>query len=128
MTNLLKSRLPAFQHAFEGIVYVLKSQKNAWIHFVATILVILLIVLLKISIYSTAILILVTGLVWAAEIFNTAIEAVVDLLSPDHHPLAKIAKDTGAAAVLVSAIVAMIIGIILLGPPLVTALKILISR
>jgi diacylglycerol kinase len=65
-----------------------------------------------------AILILTTAVVFVAEFLNTAIEAVVDLASPEIHPLAKIGKDVGAAAVLVAALAAVLIGLLILGPPL----------
>jgi diacylglycerol kinase len=56
--------------------------------------------------------------VWMAEFMNTALEALVDLASPDYHPLAKVAKDVAAAAVLVGALGAVLIGLLILGPPL----------
>ena len=65
-----------------------------------------------------AILVLTTMAVWMAEFANTALEAMVDLVSPDYHPLAKAAKDVAAAAVLVGALGAVIIGLLVLGPPL----------
>ena len=65
-----------------------------------------------------AALALTIGLVWMAECFNTALEAVVDLASPGLHPLAKISKDVGAAAVLVAAITSIVIGLLILGPAL----------
>jgi diacylglycerol kinase len=58
------------------------------------------------------------GIVWLAEFLNTSIEAIVDLVSPQRHPLAKVSKDVGAAAVLITATTAVIVGILLLGPPL----------
>lgn len=58
------------------------------------------------------------ALVWVAEFANTAIEAAVDVASPDHHPLAKVAKDVSAAAVLIAVLAAVIIGLLVLGPPL----------
>ncbi len=63
-------------------------------------------------------IILAIAMVWIAEFINTAIEAVVDLVTEDHHPLAKASKDVGAAAVLISALTAILIGLIVLGPPL----------
>ena len=63
-------------------------------------------------------LIVTSAMVLGAEFVNTAIEAVVDLASPDKHPLAKIGKDVGAAAVLVSALAAVLVGLLILGPPL----------
>jgi diacylglycerol kinase len=59
-------------------------------------------------------------MVWTAEFLNTSIEAVVDLASPVHHPLAKVGKDVGAAAVLIAACAAVLVGLIILGPPLWT--------
>ena len=62
-------------------------------------------------------------MVWMAEFLNTALEIVIDLASPDLHPLAKAGKDVGAASVLIAAASALIIGILLLGPPLVSKLR-----
>ncbi|MDT8897090.1 diacylglycerol kinase family protein [Thermanaerothrix sp. 4228-RoL] len=118
MIQFLRSRLPAFRHAFSGLGYVLRTQKNAWIHASATILVIVLGSWLGLDALRWAILIFAIGLVWLSEAFNTAIEAFIDLVNPDTHPLAGIAKDTAAAAVLIAAITAAIIGILILGPPL----------
>jgi diacylglycerol kinase len=73
---------------------------------------------LQLSWHDWAVLILAIMAVWMAEFMNTAIEAVVDMTMPDIHPLAKIAKDVAAAAVLVGAIGAALIGLLLLGPPL----------
>jgi diacylglycerol kinase len=73
---------------------------------------------LGISRLEWSVLILTTLLVWMAEFANTALEAVVDLVSPDYHPLAKAAKDVAAAAVLVGALGAVVVGLLILGPPL----------
>jgi diacylglycerol kinase len=62
--------------------------------------------------------VLTIALVWSAEFFNTSIEAVVDLASPAQHPLAKTGKDVGAAAVLIAALAAVLVGLLILGPPL----------
>lgn len=118
MRNFTRGRLFSFKYAFSGMRYVVRSQRNAWVHAGITILVLLLAVLLKITLIEWGILLLAIGLVWTAEIFNTALEALVDLASPDTHPLAKIAKDTSAAAVLFSAIVSVLIGLVILLPPL----------
>jgi diacylglycerol kinase len=72
-----------------------------------------------------AVIILTMAMVWTAEFLNTALEAVVDLASPQHHPLAKVGKDVGAAAVLIAAAASVIIGLLLLGPPLWAKLKVL---
>jgi diacylglycerol kinase len=84
----------------------------------ATVCVIALGAWLSLSRIEWAILALAMGLVWIAEFFNTALEAVVDLASPDIHPLAKVSKDVGAAAVLIAAITSVVVGLLILGPPL----------
>lgn len=122
MIQFLRSRLPAFRHAFSGLGYVLRTQKNAWIHASATVLVIVLAFWLGLDPLRWAILIFAIGLVWLSEAFNTALEAFIDLVIPDTHPLAGIAKDTAAAAVLIAAITAAIIGILVLGLPLLQRL------
>jgi diacylglycerol kinase len=75
-----------------------------------------------------AVLILTIAMVWTAEFLNTALEAVVDLASPNRHPLAKVGKDVGAAAVLIAAMSAVIIGLIILGPPLYARLTLIFTR
>jgi diacylglycerol kinase (ATP) len=112
------SRYYAFGHAFRGLWHVLRTQKNAWVHAVVTTLVVIVSLWLQVSTQSWAILVLAIALVWSAEFINTAIEAVVDLASPTHHPLAKTGKDVGAAAVLIAALAAVLIGLLILGPPL----------
>jgi diacylglycerol kinase len=112
------SRLASFRHAFAGWWYVLRSQRNAWIHAVASVVVFTVGFWLKLERLDWAILLLTVALVWVAEFVNTAVEAVVDLLSPDIHPLAKAAKDVAAAAVLIAALAAVGVGLLLLGPPL----------
>ena len=112
------SRLDSFRHAFAGCVYMLRTQRNAWIHAGATVAVTVAGLWLGLNRWEWAAIILVIGLVWMAEFVNTALEAVVDLASPDLHPLAKVGKDVGAAAVLVAAITSVIVGLLILGPPL----------
>lgn len=117
-----RSRIAAFHHAFSGWWYVLRTQRNAWIHAVATLGVIVLGSWLRIERSEWAVLLLAVGLVWLAEFLNTALEAVVDLASPKMHPLARVGKDVGAAGVLISAATAAVIGLLILGPPLLTKL------
>lgn len=116
--GFLHSRLNAFRHAFAGWGYVLRTQRNAWIHAVISVGVFIVGLWLGIDAQEWAILVLITVIVWLAEFINTAIEAIVDLASPGHHPLAKVGKDVGAAAVLIAALAAAIIGLLILGPPL----------
>lgn len=112
------SRLRSFKFAFEGWWWVLKTQHNAWIHAFVTIVVFGLAIWLQVGRIEWAILILTIMAVWMAEFMNTAVEAVVDMVSPEFHPLAKVAKDVAAASVLLGAIGAVVVGFIILGPPL----------
>jgi diacylglycerol kinase len=116
--TFITSRIASFGHAFRGLGYVLRTQQNAWIHSMFAILVILVSFWLKLSTAHWAIIILTIAMVYTAEFINTAIEAVVDLAMPMHHPLAKVGKDVGAGAVLIAALAAVIIGLLILGPPL----------
>ena len=118
MSSFIKSRFESIFHAVEGWWYVLRTQKNAWIHAVASIGAITAGLLLKISLRDWAVLFLAIAIVWSAEFFNTALEAIVDLTSPEVNHLAKVSKDVGAAAVLIAAAAAILIGIFILGPPL----------
>jgi len=112
------SRLASFRHAFAGWWYVLRTQHNAWIHAVASLAVLGVALWLRVGRTDWAILILTVAVVWVAEFVNTSVEAVVDLLSPEIHPLAKIAKDIAAASVLIAALAALVVGLLVLGPPL----------
>ena len=114
-----RSRVDAFRSAFAGWWYVLRTQRNASIHLLATLLVCALALWLRLRLLQWAVLWMAIGLVWTAEFVNTALEAVVDLASPDLHPLARVGKDVGAAAVLIAALVAIIVGGLILGPALI---------
>ncbi|NPV85145.1 MAG: diacylglycerol kinase family protein [Anaerolineae bacterium] len=113
-----RSRAVSFRNAFSGCAYVLKTQKNAWIHSCATITVIVVGLWLKITPIEWGLIALAVGFVWTAEFFNTAMEVLVNLASPQYHPLAKLSKDISAAAVLVAAATSVIIGFFVLGFPL----------
>ncbi|HFC09308.1 MAG TPA: diacylglycerol kinase family protein [Chloroflexi bacterium] len=112
------SRIQAFRHAFEGLGYLLHTQPNARIHAAATVGVVALGLWLRLEARSWALLAAAITVVWAAEAGNTALEALVDLVSPEVHPTAKAAKDTAAASVLLAASGAVVIGLLVLGPPL----------
>ena len=126
--EFIYSRLTAFGHAFRGWGHVLKTQHNAWIHSVVATVVIVLGVWLGLPPRDWAVLVLAIAMVFTAEFINTSIEAVVDLASPVHHPLAKVGKDVGAAAVLVAALSAILIGLLILGPPLWTRLILMFGK
>ncbi len=126
MHTFFVSRARSFRYAFAGLWYVLRTQRNAWIHMLASALVVLLAAWLRLDLIEWAVLILTIGSVWTAEFVNTALEAVVDLASPTIHPLAKVGKDVGAAAVLISAISSAVIGFMVLGPPLIERIRALL--
>ncbi|MFQ5615405.1 MAG: diacylglycerol kinase family protein, partial [Anaerolineales bacterium] len=86
-------------------------------HAVISVIVVALSFWLRLSLRDWAVIVIAIALVWTTEFFNTALEAVIDLASPQHHHLAKIGKDVSAAAVLISAGTSVIIGLLILGPP-----------
>lgn len=118
MVAFIRSRARSFRYALAGWWYVVRTQRNAWIHAVVSLLVMLVSLWVGLSRQEWAIIILTVAAVWTAEFLNTALEAVVDLASPQHHPLAKVGKDVGAAAVLIAAVASVFIGFLILGPPL----------
>jgi diacylglycerol kinase len=118
MIDFFTSRLRSFRHAFAGWWYVIRTQRNAWIHALASVAGVGLGWWLGLSAAEWALMVLSMALVWGAEFFNTALEAVVDLATEEDHPLAKTGKDVGAAAVLITALAAIIIGLLVLGPRL----------
>ncbi|MBG0771713.1 MAG: diacylglycerol kinase family protein [Anaerolineaceae bacterium] len=111
-----RSRLRSIRHALGGWWYVIRTQQNAWIHALATVLVIIVGIWLEVETRDWALLVLAIAMVWTAEFLNTALEVVVDLASPDLHPLAKVGKDVGAASVLIAALSSIIIGVLVMGP------------
>jgi diacylglycerol kinase len=127
LKTFIFSRIYAFGHAFRGWWYVLNTQHNAWIHSIVATAVFILGFWLNLPARDWAIIVLTIAMVFTAEFINTAIEAVVDLASPVHHPLAKVGKDVGAGAVLVAALAAVLIGLLILGPPLWARLSLLFT-
>lgn len=129
LIGFIKSRSRSFRFAFSGWWYVLRTQRNAWIHAIASIFVILISAWLQIDRLEWAIILLAISIVWTAEFLNTALEAVVDLASQhEYNHLAKRGKDVGAAAVLISAAASILIGLLVLGPPLLVRLQQYIRR
>ncbi len=116
--SALFARLRSFRYAFAGLGHMLRTQPNARIHAAATLLVTALGLWLRLDALSWALLAAAVTVVWAAEACNTALEAAIDLASPQIHPVAKAAKDAAAAGVLLAAGGAVVIGLLVLGPPL----------
>ncbi len=112
----IKKRVKSFSYAFHGIYFMLKSQHNSWIHFAITFIVIIAGWMMDVSSTEWCFLIFAIGFVLSAEAFNTAIEELTNLVSPEQNPKAGIIKDVAAGAVLIAAIVAAIIGLIIFLP------------
>lgn len=114
--------LTGFVYAFRGLWHALRTQRNMRVHLAFAILVTIAGILLHISAVEFALLYVAIAGVFIAEMFNTVIEICVDLAQPEYHPLARTAKDVAAGAVLLSAMLAVVIGIFVLGPHLWIAL------
>jgi diacylglycerol kinase len=108
----------SFSHALAGISHGLRTQANLRIHFAAAIGVTFAGLLLQISTLEWAILVVTITIVMSAELLNTAIEAAVDRVGSESHPLSKVAKDAAAGAVLIGAIGSVIVGLLIFGPRL----------
>ena len=106
----MKKLVESFNNAIEGFIYVLKTQRNMRIHFLLALLVLLVGVYINLSFYEIIVLCTIIALVLIAEMINTAVELTVDLMKDTYHPLARMVKDIGAGAVLISAVNAMIVG------------------
>ena len=108
----------SFHYAFAGVRYLLWTQRNAKIHTAIGLSAVRMAIVLGIDRYEWLALLLTITIVIAAEGVNTALEAVVDLVSPEYHPLAKVAKDVGAGTVLITAFASVIVGMVLFLPRL----------
>ena len=112
----LRDRLRSFTFAFSGLKILLKTQHNSWIHLAVTGVVLAAGVLLRISPIEWGLLTLARASVWITETLNTAIEFLTDLVSPEFHPIAGQVKDLAAAAVLIAAVGAAVVGVIVFLP------------
>lgn len=113
----------SFGYAFQGIFTCVRKERNMKIHCVVAVFVVIAGVILKISAIEWCICLALFGLVMALEHVNTAVEAVVDMVTEEYHPLAKVAKDTAAGAVLIAAIMAAIAGCIIFLPKIAQILQ-----
>ena len=104
----------SFNHAYQGLIYAVRTQRNMRFHVVASAVVLVLSLLVGVSRLELAILVLVIMAVFVAEMFNTALEFTVDLVTREFHPLAKLAKDVSAGAVLVMSVAALAVGYLVL--------------
>jgi diacylglycerol kinase len=112
------SLVASFRCAFAGLWYALYTQPNMRIHLSVAVAVIALGVYLSLDWTQWAVLTLTIGAVLVAEMFNTVAEAALDAATPYYHPLVKVAKDVAAGAVLLTALIAVCVGLLVLGPPL----------
>ena len=112
----IAARLKSFTFAFEGFAFMLRTQHNAWVHLVATIVVIAAGFALQVSADAWRWLIVALALVWVAEAMNTAFEHLCDVVSPQFHDSVKRSKDIAAAAVLVCVIASTLLGAITFAP------------
>jgi diacylglycerol kinase (ATP) len=114
----LAARARSFRDAFAGVQAMFATEPHAWIHLAATLAVVALAAALRLSLADWCWLLLAIGLVWTAEAFNTALEALADAVTLDHDSRIGRAKDAAAGGVLLAAVVAAAIGFLVLGPPL----------
>jgi len=116
MQNPFRIHKISFKHAFDGVIYAIRTQPNFRFHLLASFMVILLGVYLSINANEWLILIFTINIVIIAEMVNTSIEAMVDLITLERRADAKIAKDVASAMVLVSAIFSIIVALIIFLP------------
>ncbi|HVJ68111.1 MAG TPA: diacylglycerol kinase family protein [Caulifigura sp.] len=108
----------AFRVAFIGFGYALRTQRNLQIHLAIGLCVAVAGIVFGLNRLEWCLIVLCIGLMWTAELLNTSVEVLVDLLSPEYHERARVAKDVAAAAVLCSALASSIIGLIIFLPRL----------
>ena len=114
----LLDRIKSFKYAFNGLKILFREEHNARVHLFVAIGAIVLSFVLKISAIEWVAVIMVIGLVFITEIINTSIENIADFISPERHAKIKVIKDLAAAAVIISAIISVIIGLIIFLPKL----------
>ena len=117
-----KKLINSFKYAIEGFISSFKTERNMKIHIVAMILVVILGFYLKLTLIEWGFITFAISLVIGAELFNTAIETIVDMVSPEKNPKAKLAKDISAGAVFITALASSIIGLIIFLPKFLSLL------
>ncbi len=108
----------SFHHAYRGLIYAVRTQRNMRFHVLVSAVVLVLSLFVGVSKLELAMLVLVIAIVLVTEILNTALEFTVDLVTREYHPLAKLAKDASAGAVLVASVAALAVGYLVLGDDL----------
>jgi len=115
-----RKRMNSFQYALSGWRLLFKSEHNSWLHFAATIIVIISAFLFRVTGSEAGLLTVAIGIVWIAELFNTCIEKMMDFISKEDHPAIKLIKDVSAGAVLMAALTSVIIGCFVFIPKILT--------
>ena len=123
MRTKTKKLINSFKYAFTGIATSFKTEQNMKIHIFVMILVIIAGIVFKVSLLDWVILVIMFGLVISAELFNTALETIVDMITEEKNEKAKIAKDVAAGAVLVLAIGSVIVGLIIFIPKILNFIE-----
>jgi diacylglycerol kinase (ATP) len=108
----------SFRYALAGLGYALRTQRNTRVHLTVSAVVVALGVWMSLTATQWAVLALTIGSVLVSEMLNTVAETLVDLVSPGYHPLARVIKDVTAGAVLLTSVVSVVVGLLVLGPPL----------
>ncbi len=118
MSFSIRQRANSFRFAVAGLRAALSSEHNTWVHLAFTVTASVAGLLLQVSALEWIALLVVMSMVWAAELFNTALEHLADLYTTERHPQVKLIKDVAAAAVLITAIAALLVGCIIFLPKL----------
>ncbi|TVR23532.1 MAG: diacylglycerol kinase family protein [Anaerolineaceae bacterium] len=117
-----RNRVVSLGYALAGWLYMLRRQRNTWLQAVASVAVVALGLWLGIDALRWAILVLTITMVWMAEFMNAAVEAAINLASAERHPMAQVGKDVASAAVLLGVVASVLVGLLILGPPLIDKL------
>ena len=125
--NAVKQRgfkrfLKSFQYSIEGLIYAYKYEQSMLVHFLATVFAVVMGFIFKISATEWLFIFVAIGIVLAVEMINTSIEAIVDMVTLEIHPLAKIAKDAGSAATFIVSLISVVIALIIFAPKIMDLL------
>lgn len=124
--QISRNRWTSLNYALAGWLYMLRRQKNTRIMSIVSLLIFVIGLWLGISRIEWALLIVVITIVWFAEFVNAGIEAAIDIVAPDIHPMAQVGKDVASAAVLLGVVASVLVGLLILAPPLLEKLGIVL--
>jgi diacylglycerol kinase len=116
-------RVKSFSFALKGILYAFKTQHNTWIHIIVMVLVITAGFIFRLNLMEWGLIVFAIGIVLVSELINTAIESLVDFVSPNYDKNVGLIKDVAAGAVLISAIISVVIGLIIFLPKIIRLIK-----